>query len=124
MRFKALLKEIVSLGGMNLLRFFVDDVEIKVLILELNLDLKEGDFANLYIKPTKLYVSKNRCDFENVLEVDIKNIQKGKIVSVIKGEFKGFEFEAIMLSEMVKVQNKGYLLFKSSDVSVLGKCND
>ncbi len=124
MKFKALLKEIISLDGINLLKFVVDDIEIKVLILELNINLKKGDFAILYVKPTKLYVSKKRCEFENVVEVEIKNIKNGKIVSVIEGKFKNFDFEAIMLKEMVDLDNKGYLFFKSSDISILGKCND
>ena len=120
----AILKNIISVDNLNLLEFEKDKEIIKVLILQMNLDLKKGDEVKLGIKPTKLFLSKDKCNFENVLEVKIKNIQKGEILANILCDFKGEEIEVIMLKEYIDFEKKAYILFKASDISILGKVNE
>ncbi len=118
---KAQLIDKHSLKNINLLTFKSGDFLIKVLILQMNVSLNIGDIADLSIKPTKLFLTKEKCNFENVLKVKIKDIQKGEIVSSVIIEFDHNTLEVIMLSEMVDFDKEAYLLFKSSDISILGK---
>ena len=120
----AVLKNIISVENLNLLEFEKEGIIIKVLILQMNVNLKIGDKVYLGIKPTKLFISAKKCEFENVLEVKIKNIQKGKILSNVLCDFYGDEIEAIMLKDYIDFEKKAYLLFKASDISILGKVNE
>ena len=120
----AVLKNIISVDNLNLLEFEKNGQLIKVLILQMNLDLKVGDEVYLGIKPTKLFLSKNKCNFENVLEVEIKNFEKGEILTNVLCDFKEEEIEVIMLKNYIDFEKKAYLLFKASDISVLGKVNE
>ena len=120
----AVLKNIISVENLNLLEFEKENNLIKVLILQMNVNLKTGDRVYLGIKPTKLFISDKKCEFENVLEVKIKNIQKGKILANVLCDFYGDEIEAIMLKDYIDFEKKAYLLFKASDISVLGKVNE
>ena len=122
-KIKAVLKNIISVDNLNLLEF-ENKSTIKVLILQMNLDLKKGDEVYLGIKPTRLFLSSKKCQFENSLEVNIKNIQKGEILANILCDFNGKEIEVIMLKEYINFEKNAYLLFKSSDVSILGKVNE
>ncbi len=114
------LKNIKSLDNLNLLYF----EEVKVLILQMNLDIKINQKAKLYIKPTKLFLSKEKCEFENRLKVNIKNITKGEILASIICEYKNFEIEVIMLKECINFENEAYLYFKASDISIVEVIND
>ena len=123
-KIKAVLKNIKSVDNLNLLEFEKNGELIKVLILQMNLNLKVGDEVYLGIKPTKLFLSKTKCNFENSLEVEIKNFEKGKILTNILCNFKEEEIEVIMLKDYIDFEKKAYLLFKASDISVLGKVNE
>ena len=120
----AVLKNIISVDNLNLLEFEKEKERVKVLILQMNLNLKKGDKVKLGIKPTKLFLSKNKCNFENCLEVNIKNIEKGEILANILCNFKGEDIEVLMLKKYADFQKKAYLMFKSSDISVLEKINE
>ncbi len=120
----AVLKNIISVDNLNLLEFEKNKQLIKVLILQMNLDLKTGDEVWLGIKPTKLFLSKDKCDFENVLEVEIKDFEKGEILSNVLCDFYGDKIEVIMLKEYIRFEKRAYLLFKASDISILGKVNE
>ncbi len=120
----AVLKNIISVDNLNLLEFEKNGQLIKVLILQMNLDLKVGDEVYLGIKPTKLFLSKNKCNFENVLEVEIKNFEKGEILTNVLCDFYGEKLEIIMLKDYIDFEKKAYLFFKASDISILGKVNE
>ena len=117
----AVLKNIISVNNLNLLEFEKENEIIKVLILQMNFDLKIGDKVFLGIKPTKLFLSSKKCNFENVFEVNIKDIQKGEILANVLCEFKGEEVEVLMLKEFVNFENRAYIFFKASDISIIGK---
>jgi len=120
---KAKVNDIISNQNINLLVFKKDEFFINVLILQLNIDLKINDIATLYIKPTKIFIVKKKCEFENILPVRIKSIKKGKVISLIKCLFLDSEFEVVMLNKSVnfKEDDNAYMLFKSSDVSIRKK---
>jgi len=120
----AVLKNIVSVDNLNLLEFEKENQTISVLILQMNVELEIGDKVWLYIKPTKIFLSSFKCDFENSLEVDVKHIEKGKILANILCDFNGEEIEAIMLKKNINFENRAYLLFKASDISIVGKINE
>ena len=114
------LKEIKGDGELHLLIF----EDLKVLILQLNLPLKVGKKAKLFIKPTKLFLSSEKFEFENRLKVKVKNIKLGKILANVICEYKNFEIEVLMLKENINFEKEAFLYFKSSDVSVLEAVND
>ncbi|WP_217495545.1 hypothetical protein [Caminibacter mediatlanticus] len=115
------LKEIKSKDNINLLTFEKDNNLIQVLILQMNVGLKLGDKAVLYIKPTKIFLSKEKYLFDNVLPVNILDIKKGKIVSLIKAKFIDSVFEVVMLNEYINFEKKAFMLFKASDISIRRK---
>ena len=117
-KIQAKLNNIIPVDNLNLLEFVVNDIKINVLMLQINIDLEIGKNANLYIKPSKLFLSKEECNFENRLKVKIKNIKKGKILANIICEFMGFEIEVLMLKNFINFNNEAYLYFKSTDVCV------
>ena len=120
---KAKVNDIISNQNINLLVFKKDEFFINVLILQLNIDLKINDTAILYIKPTKIFIVKKKCEFENILPIRIKSIKKGKVISLIKCLFLDLEFEVVMLNKSVnfKENDNAYMLFKSNDVSIKEK---
>ena len=118
MRIKAKFIDKKNKDNLNLLFFDFKGEIIKALILEMNIDIKIGDFVNLYIKPTLLCLSDKKIDFENVLEVDIKEIILGEIIAKIICVLGDYEFEVLMLKENVNFEKKAYLYFKSNFVVV------
>ncbi len=114
------LKGIKSLDNINLLIFN----DAKVLILQKNIPIDIGEKAKLYIKPTKLFLSSQKFDYENRLKVSIQKIIKGEILASIICLYKNFEIEVLMLKEYINFVNDAYLYFKSSDISVLEVLND
>lgn len=117
----AILKNIISVDNLNLLEFEKDNQKINVLILQMNINLNIGDKAVLYIKPTKLFLSNEKCEFENVLKVKIKRVEKGKILANIICEIAKEELEVLMLKDYINFEKDAYLMFKSSDISIIGK---
>ena len=102
---------------MNLLKFKIADEIINVLILQM-IKVDINDEVILSINPSNLYLSKNRCNFENVLKVKVVNIDFGEIVALVEVEFEGNRLEVVMLKEKVDFDSEAYLMFKSSDVYV------
>jgi len=118
LRIKAKLNKIKNKDGLNLLFFEYYDNIIKVLMLEMNINLREGDIATLRVKPTLLFLSSQKIDYENVLEVDIVEIKKGEIMANIICKYKNDVFEVLMLKEYANFEKKAYLYFKANFVSV------
>ena len=118
MRIKAKLKCIKNIDNLNLLFFECLGVEIKVLMLEMNINLNKGEFAYLKVKPTLLWLSAEKCECENVLEVDVLKVKKGEIMANVLCRFGEEVFEVLMLKEYVNFDTKAYLCFKSNFVAV------
>jgi hypothetical protein len=118
LRIKAKLKKIKSKDNLNLLFFEYYDTIIKVLMLEMNINLKIEDEAFLRVKPTLLYLSREKIDFENVMEVEIVKIENGEIMSKIICKYFEDTFEVLMLKENVDFDKKAFLYFKSNFVAV------
>jgi len=114
------LKEIIGSENLNLLIF----EDAKVLILQLNLPLEIGKKAKLFIKPTKLFLSSEKFEFENRLKVNIKDIKLGTIFASVVCKYKNFEFEVLMLKENINFKKEAFLYFKSNDVSILEVVDD
>ncbi len=116
----AVLKNIKSVDNINLLEFEKSGNIIKVLILQMNINIKKGDKALLYIKPTKLFLNSQECEYENRLKVRIEEIQTGEILANVVCGFENHKIEVLMLKENINFAKNAYsyLYFKSSDVSV------
>jgi len=118
-RLTAKVKEIVALKRLNLIKFEYHGSEIKVVILEMNVDLKKGSKAELMIKPTAVSVLKEACGFENVLKGKILEKELGKILSNVKVDTGYDIFEAVMLKECAEgLSGDVFLVFKASDVMI------
>ena len=72
----------------------------------------------LEINPSKLFLSKEKFDFENRIEVNIKEIKKVDVLLNILCEWEGVEFEVLMIEDLVNFKDKAYLYFRASDVLV------
>lgn len=114
----AVLKNIKSVDNLNLLEFEKNGNIIKVLILQININIKKGDKALLYIKPTKLFLNSQKCEYENRLKVRVEEIQTGEILSNAVCSFENHTIEVLMLKEYVNFEKEAYMYFKSSDVTV------
>jgi len=118
LRVKAKLIDIKSVDNLNLLFFDYKNEIIKVLMLEMNIDLKLNQYAYLKIKPTLLFLNSQKFDFENRLKVEIVNIKKGEIMANVLCRFKEDYFEVLMLKEGINFEKEAYLYFKSNFVAV------
>ncbi len=120
----AVLENIISVENLNLLHFKCNNQRINVLILQLNLNLKKNKKAKLYIKPTKLFLNKDKYNYENRLKVKIEEINFGEILARIKCKFFEYDFEVLMLKEYINFKDEAYLYFKSTDISVVEVLDD
>ncbi len=118
MKIKAKLKEIKNCEGLNLLSFDYYGNTIKVLMLEMNIDLKKNDEAFLKVKPTLLSLSDIKPQCENVLKVQILSIKKGEIMANVICRYKNDIFEVLMLKEYTGFEKEAYMFFKSNFVVV------
>ena len=110
--------DIRSLERLNLIECKVGLQSVKILILEMNINLKPGKKIELLIKPTALSVSDKKCVFENVLKGRVVEIQKGEILSNVTVNVEGFEMECIMLKEYADFRDNVYIFFKANDVAI------
>ena len=116
--------------GMNKIRANLTDIKgksIKLLTFKsgkeifrvLGLDDYEKDREYfLEINPSKLFLSKEKFDFENRIEVNIKEIKKVDVLLNILCEWEGVEFEVLMIEDLVNFKDKAYLYFRASDVLI------
>ena len=116
--------------GMNKIKANLTDIKgksIKLLTFKsgkevfrvLGLDDYEKDREYfLEINPSKLFLSKEKFDFENRIEVNIKEIKKVDVLLNILCEWEGVEFEVLMIEDLVNFKDKAYLYFRASDVLI------
>jgi len=109
--------KLIKIEGKNvkLLTFKVNDEIIKVLSLDEYVKNKE---YILEVNPSKLFVSKEKFEYENRLEVNIEKISQIDILVNIFCKYKNYKFEVLMLKEFVNFENKAYLYFRASDVFI------
>ena len=109
--------KLIKIEGMNvkLLTFEVDDGIIKVLSLDEYIKNKE---YFLEVNPSKLFLSKEKFEYENRLEVEIEEIAEMDILVNVFCKYKNYKFEVLMLKEFVNFENKAYLYFRASDVFI------
>jgi molybdopterin-binding protein len=121
---KAKLVGVKSLERLNLLEFKTQKNLIRVVILEMNLDLKIGSEAILYVKPTKCYLLPQKAPFENCIEVEVLKIDEGEILTSVICRFEDFEMEVVMLKDFVNFDQKAFLVFKASDIFISEVTNE
>ena len=117
-RLIATVTKIVPLKRLNLIKLDFNGQNVNMLILEMNLDLKEGKKVELIVKPTAVSVLDKECGFENVLKGKLKHIKKGEILSSVTVDVGGVEIESIMLREKAVFDNDVYVVFKANDIAV------
>jgi molybdopterin-binding protein len=115
-------KEIVTNGRVNLVKFGFGKETINMLMLEMNLDLKVGARAELIIKPTSISVLNDFCDFENIFKAKVVEVTEGEILANVTVEVNSVIIEAVTLKKRFK--NEVFIAFKSNDIAVLRVLND
>jgi molybdopterin-binding protein len=122
-KIKAELINIENKNSINLLTFKSVNEIIKVIMLEMNFEIKNEVF--LFFKPTMVSLSKEKCKstIENNLAAIIKNIEIGEIFTNIYCNFNNEEIEVLILKESfeklnINIGDKVFLMIRASEIGV------
>ncbi|NVJ52404.1 MAG: transporter [Campylobacteraceae bacterium] len=131
-KFEATVCKIKNSDSLNLVTFTFKSNELTMISLDLSEDIKENKKVILSVKPTNINIAKDfqgQISASNKLHGNIKNIEKGKLLSNIICIVDETFIETIVTTESLEKMNlqeddKVTLFFKSSALSILDVCND
>lgn len=98
----ATIETIQTNESLNLVSFFVGEERLSMMSLELYKSLKEGSKVKLAIKPSHIALSREKqfgLSSANQVEVMIKNIKNGVLLSSVTLNFCGNVLEALITRE-------------------------
>ncbi len=98
----ATIETIQTNESLNLVSFFVGEERLSMMSLELHKSLKEGSKVKLAIKPSHIALSREKqfgLSSANQVEVMIKNIKNGVLLSSVTLNFCGNVLEALITRE-------------------------
>ena len=130
--FTARVKEIKNLDTLHIVSFDFEDIELKMMSLELNETIKENTKVKLIVKPTHVSFAKDfkgEISISNKLLGKVKEINEGELLSSIIFEVKNTQIESVFTSSFLKANNikidEEYTLFiKASDLSIREICDE
>ena len=125
-KIKVKLDEINTVECLNVLKCSFDKQDITLMSLELRSEIMVGCELELIVKSTNVSLMKkttSKHSFSNEFESRIKNIEVGKLLSVIVLESNKIEFESIIPTTTYKNMNLAIndeinILINASDLSI------
>ncbi|WP_024788198.1 MULTISPECIES: TOBE domain-containing protein [unclassified Lebetimonas] len=122
-KIKADLINIENKNNINLLTFKSVNETIKVVMLEMNFEIKNEAF--LFFKPTMVSLSKEKCKstIENNLAAVVEKIEIGEIFTNIYCNFNNEEIEVLILKESfeklnINIGERVFLMIRASEIGV------
>ncbi len=104
----ATVQKIQNIDNLHIVTFLCDDVELKMMSLDINVNIKEGKKVLLNTKPSSISLARDlqgQISISNKLDVKIISILKGELLSIITLDFKGFQLESLLTSVDVEKMN-------------------
>ena len=128
----ATIKKIHNIDNLNIVEFDFFGKTLKMMSLDLNKNVQIGKKVKLAVKPTNISIAKNlfgEISLSNQLDVNIKSIENGQLLSSIILEVNDTIFESIITADSSKRMNlqkneQVTILIKASDLSIMEVLND
>ncbi len=119
--------DIKNSKALNLIEFSLKDKSLFMITLELNRTIKIGVKVKLIIKPFSIVLAKDfsgEISYLNRLEVYIKSIEVGEILTNIELEFHNYILESTITTKSfnsmsLKEGSSILALIKATDISIL-----
>ena len=123
----ASIRDIEKSGDLHLIEFNLEDKSLFMISLELNSGIKKGIKVKLIIKPFSIVLAKDfsgEITYLNRLEVKIKSIEVGEILTNIELAFYNYILESTVttksLNSMSLKEGETILaLIRATDISIL-----
>ncbi len=123
----ASIRDIKKSGALHLIEFNLEDKSLFMITLELNSSIKIGVKVQLLIKPFSIVLAKDfsgNISYLNRLEVKIKSIEIGDILTNIELEFYNSILESTITTKSFNSMNLReedtiLALIKATDISIL-----
>ncbi len=123
----ASIRDIKKSGALHLIEFNLEDKSLFMISLELNKSIKKGIQVKLIIKPFSIVLAKDfigEISYLNRLEVKIKSIEIGEILTNIELEFYNYILESTVTTKSLnsmslKEGDTILALIKATDISIL-----
>ncbi len=123
----ASIRDIKKSGDLHLIEFNLEDKSLYMISLELNSGIKKGIKVKLIIKPFSIVLAKDfsgEISYLNRLEVKIKSIEIGEILTNIELEFYNYILESTVTTKSLngmsmKEGDTILALIRATDISIL-----
>jgi molybdopterin-binding protein len=123
---EAKVKNIQNIDNLHLVDFEFENQTLRMVSLELNHKIDVNVYVRLQFKPTSVTLAKDfsgLISFSNKIDTTIENIQKGKLLSVVKIKTKTSSFESLVTTDSInnmniKKDDKIIAFIKASDLSI------
>lgn len=128
----ARVKDIKTIDSLNIVEFDFNNINLKMMSLELHKEVKLESKVKLLVKPSNVIISKNYIEdisLSNQTLAKIVAIENGELLSSISLEIGDTTFESIITKESSKrlhlqEGNIVNILIKASDLSILRVLHD
>ncbi len=111
--FVAKVTNITKCDSLHIVKFSCNGIEMSMMSLELNEDIKISTFVKLVVKPTHISISKNfdlKTTHENIFKVRVSKVENGELLSSI-----GLIFGESILEAIVTFESSQRLNFQDGD---------
>jgi len=125
---EATIKNIQSVDSLTMVTLTLKYKLLTMVSLELDSKVQVGKRVTLVCKPTsialaKVSIEKNALSYSNQLEVEVVQLEKGKILSTLLLSFEGFILEAIVTTNSIenmelKEGSRVLALIKAHELSI------
>ena len=128
----ARVKDIKTIDSLNIVEFDFNNINLKMMSLELHKEVKLESKVKLLVKPSNVIISKNYIEdisLSNQTLAKIVAIENGELLSSISLKIGDTTFESIITKESSKrldlqEGNIVNILIKASDLSILRVLHD
>lgn len=123
---RASIKKIENVENLNLVTFDFNGIDLKMVSLGLGKDVQVGKKVMLAIKPSSVAIAKEfsgEVSYTNKIHSTIIEVNNGKLLSSIKLQANGNNFESLITFEVsyrmkLEVGDKVLALLKASELSI------
>ena len=129
---EAIISKIVNIDNLNIVQFDFLGIQLKMMSLDLNENIKIAQKVILTTKATNVLLAKDfegMISFSNQIKGKIEKIDNGELLSCIDIVVKDTRFQSIITKASVdrmdlKEDEEIIILIKASDLSILEVLND
>lgn len=129
---KTTIKQIENVDSIHIVTFDYKGIDIKMMSLDLQANLSIGQKVEIVVKPTHISIAKDFSGLtsqSNQIKTKIEKLDIGKLVAVVTLNLEDTLLESIITSNStksmdLKIGDEVTIFIKSSDISILGVCDD